>query len=594
MKKIIAIIAIILFISSASYSSASTYSELVAKRDSLILRSIQLIQQEINDLSSKILGKKTYGTAIPNSPALVDTYLSAGITASANSLTLASGVTNDGTTLTGFMCFTIDVNTPQVEYVCGTASSTLVTGITRGVDMTNPNATTTHAYAHRRFSSIQSTDYPAIQFIQRKLNGLDTLDSKLTYGPSITIPSLSGQDLAPVNYVNSIAFTGSPNGSLTVKGIYQEATKAQTASSTASGSTGADLIVPNSYFSASSTATTTIPVTLSNGKLDQGFIDFTQPFTFSGNTTLSTTTVQGKNVFAGLSKFGGTGVDGALTISSGTTTINLGGLPFVTKNYSSISITGTGVLSFSNPAANGTVIVLKSTSDVTITSSSTNSIDLRGIGATSTTNSGSALQPATTVQSYFGAAGLTAGIQYLLPQLYYANGITNTYPHKSVIITPGSGGGSPAPANSGIGGAGGGALYIEAGGALNFSASSTINASGQNGTNATAPTSGGGAGGGGAGGMVTILANTITTNSGTINTAGGGGGNNQTGNTGAGGGGAGSLYAAGGAGGSAANGSGAAGNSAGGGGAGNDNSIARTGGGGGASSGGLVMVNTEF
>src|SRR5262249_4478364 len=39
------------------------------------------------------------------------------------------------------------------------------------------------------------------------------------------------------------------------------------------------------------------------------------------------------------SKFGGTGADGALSISSGTTTINLGNAAVVVKNYTSISIT---------------------------------------------------------------------------------------------------------------------------------------------------------------------------------------------------------------------------------------------------------------
>ena len=282
MKKIIAILATILFMASASYSSAATYSELVAKRDSLILQSIKLIQQEINDLSIRILGKKTYGAAVPNSPALVDTYLASGITASANSLTLASGVTNDGTTLSGFMCFTIDVNTPQVEYVCGTASSTSVTSVTRGVDMTNPNATTTHAYAHRRFSSIQSTDYPAIQFIQRKINGLDTFDNKLTYSPSVASSSLSGQDLASVTYVNGIAYNGSPNGSTSTKGIYQEATSAQVVAGTATGTTGADLIVPNSFFGSTSTARNMVPVTQANGTLPSAFVDPNGNYVWNG------------------------------------------------------------------------------------------------------------------------------------------------------------------------------------------------------------------------------------------------------------------------------------------------------------------------
>jgi hypothetical protein len=62
--------------------------------------------------------------------------------------------------------------------------------------------------------------------------------------------------------------------------------------------------------------------------------------------------------FTPLYMFGGNGTDGALSIAAGTTTINVGAVQIFIKNYSSISITGTGVLNFSNPHANGTIIRL--------------------------------------------------------------------------------------------------------------------------------------------------------------------------------------------------------------------------------------------
>src|SRR3990167_4955663 len=54
--------------------------------------------------------------------------------------------------------------------------------------------------------------------------------------------------------------------------------------------------------------------------------------------------------------FGGDGSDGTLAITSGTTTISCGSAKVLTKNYSSISITGTGVLAFSNPHASGSMV----------------------------------------------------------------------------------------------------------------------------------------------------------------------------------------------------------------------------------------------
>lgn len=125
----------------------------------------------------------------------------------------------------------------------------------------------------------------------------------------------------------------------------------------------------------------------------------------------------------GTSKFGGTGADGALSSSSGATNIDLGGAQVVIKNYTSISITGTGGLTFTNPHANGTIIIFKSQGNVTLTSSATPNIDLRNVGAIGATTRG------------------------------------------------------------GTSGRGGGAFYMECAGALNFT--STINASGQDGTQST-------------------------------------------------------------------------------------------------------------
>jgi hypothetical protein len=304
----------------------------------------------------------------------------------------------------------------------------------------------------------------------------------------------------------------------------------------------------------------------------------------------STIQLNGANV--AFAKFGGTGADGALSISSGTTTINLGGATTVTKNYTSISITGTGNLAFSNPAAGGTIVTLKSQGNVTITTSSTHAIDLRGIGASAGTNPTAALQPLSTTTQYFGsgAGTITGGGQFLLKALYYAPANSQIYPKQSIVISPGAGGGT-GPGTGATGGTGGGALYLECAGAFNFT-TGAIDASGSVGSNS----SNGAAGGGGAGGMVTILYNTLTANSGTINTAGGAGGNGATsGGVQNGAGGAGSLYAAGASGGTGfANGSNAGGNSAGGGGGGSSGSGGGTGGTGGSSAGGLVLLNTDF
>lgn len=243
----------------------------------------------------------------------------------------------------------------------------------------------------------------------------------------------------------------------------------------------------------------------------------------------------------GVAKFGGTGADGALGISSGTTTIDLGSAAVVTKNYTSIAITATGKLAFSNPHANGTTVILKSQGGVTITSSAT-CIDASGLGgaagaAVSGTNTtgnvgtagASPFGPvpagtaATSAATGTAGAGFNSGLN-----------MAQTIASKGIPMWTGSGGGSGATGGSGGTGAnagrGGGALYIECGGAWNFTTASGISVAGVVGGNGTGTDAGGS--GGGAGGSFVALYATLTANSGTVVVTGASGGSGTGGGKG--------------------------------------------------------------
>lgn len=257
------------------------------------------------------------------------------------------------------------------------------------------------------------------------------------------------------------------------------------------------------------------------------------------------TTGTGSLVRKSFIRFGGTGADGALSITSGTTTIDLGGARIVVKNYTSISITGTGVLAFSNPHSDGTLVILKSQGGVTITSSATRAIDLRSMGgaggAGGTANGGdggNGGSPQATIISPVGGLKGTGGTNAARTHSSLAGVGTGikwiTVNGKAIQVGPGGGGGGGGGGfNSGggsagsAGGRGGGGLFIECAGALNFTG--TIDASGANGTAGTAGSYDGGAGGGGGGGSVVILYNTLTSSAGTITTTGGNGGNSASG-----------------------------------------------------------------
>jgi hypothetical protein len=265
--------------------------------------------------------------------------------------------------------------------------------------------------------------------------------------------------------------------------------------------------------------------------------------------------------------FGGTGADGALSITSGTTTIDLGAVAYFEKNYTSISITGTGKLAFTNKHLNGTIIVLKSQGNITLTSSTAPMIDCSGLGGSGgagkvDTGNGTIGTKGVGFLLYDtnpGAGGLSSGTAAggaipstvsIIPSK--VNSLTSL---KYFNIFCGAGGGGGAAGNlgagrsSGVGGAGGGGLIIECGGGWNFTTTGGISVAGGVGANSDAGLSGnyhgcGGAGGGG--GSAVILYKTLISNTGTFILTGGAKGTdtiNAAGNTASTGGGGGGITA---------------------------------------------------
>lgn len=255
-----------------------------------------------------------------------------------------------------------------------------------------------------------------------------------------------------------------------------------------------------------------------------------------------------------ITKFGGTGATGALAITSGTTTVSCSSLGYLELNYTSVSITSTANLAFSSPNnTTGTMVAIRSQGNVTLTSSSTHVIDVRGLGGGPASGYVIADSPASGASGQGGPGGSSTAGQGSASGPNFPTGGGAAYTAQVTMPGPplppinplsrsvlpggnggngtsggsnGSGGGSP-----GSGGLGGGALYIECAGSYNFT-TGAIDASGATGGAAPHNTSGGfqgGCGGGGAGGNILVLYFALTANTGTYTVTAGAGGTNAFG-----------------------------------------------------------------
>lgn len=243
--------------------------------------------------------------------------------------------------------------------------------------------------------------------------------------------------------------------------------------------------------------------------------------------------------------FGGDGSDGALEVSSGTTQIDAVNAEVIVKNYTNVSITGTGKVELINPATKGTILILKSQGDITITSSTIPSLDLSGcgadggngagIGADGNPGSAGTAVPYNLTGPTGGGAGVGAGDGSggTAPYASYDPEMA-AYTRSNFYICGSGGGGGKGGATGagGDGGRGGGCLVIECGGDFEFTSVNGISVAGDNGSNGV---SDGGGGGGGGAGMALIFYKTVLAATGTVNVDGGDGGTSGGANSGGGG-----------------------------------------------------------
>ena len=230
-----------------------------------------------------------------------------------------------------------------------------LSGCSRGLLPFSPyTASTTYQFPHGGGTSVVFSNPPQLynQFAGKdndeSITGLwlfsTTTANAPRYNGGISLSGLNTSTLAHLDYVNSVASSGAADATTGVKGIVELSTKSEFAAGTATGDTTASLSPPNSFFNATTSATTTGVVTKTGGKISQGFLDLTEHFAFSGGVSSTATTS-----ITGLLTTNTTTISGLLTLNGSIVTNGLiGGSYLLTATTTDITVTASSTFNILN------------------------------------------------------------------------------------------------------------------------------------------------------------------------------------------------------------------------------------------------------
>lgn len=338
-------------------------------------------------------GVKIYASTIPASPANFETSLVSPIGATDTSMTLVSGTLANGSSLSGYTCFTVDSGTPTLEFICGTASGTSITSLVRGVDTVDGKTSVAALeFSHRRGADVKITDFPAFSIVRNIANGTDTFPNILSYGsdPSFT----TGTQIIDKTYVdNSLsggtALLGITNDTSTNATMYPVWVTANTGnlpikvSSTKLSFNPSTGLLSSIGFSGSTLtlggATSSAVLTLPSGTSSAG----TSPLKFTSGTLLSTPE-SGAVEFNGTHFYGTiSGVRYQLDQQSAASGLTVGTSVITGGSSGNVFYNNGGVLGEMTTSGSGTGLALTNSPTIT-TPSFTNGLKIGGSATSGT------------------------------------------------------------------------------------------------------------------------------------------------------------------------------------------------------------------
>src|SRR3990167_489456 len=307
----------LLIITSLLIPSFSLASFLGFVRNSDIIgyqQQLELIKFRLDEIQKKIdlllQGGDLLGAVTQPIAGTAYTLSGSGVSGSATSITLTSltlpqtgyEIADSDLPTTFYITLEPGSRTRQEIVSCttstqsGSDATATLSGCTRGLLPISPyTASSSYQFAHGGGTAVVFSNPPQLyeEFAavanNETITGIWTFSSSSLPRASSTPTYGAGDELKFVTYgqLASTSFTGTVDGSLTQKGIFEVADKSELANGSSTGGTSAFLIPINSYFNASSSATTTVPVTGVDGKLSNTFIATSSVYLWTGTSTIT-------------------------------------------------------------------------------------------------------------------------------------------------------------------------------------------------------------------------------------------------------------------------------------------------------------------
>lgn len=212
---------------------------------------------------------------------------------------------------------TLEPNTSKKEFISftgvtqsGSDTTATLTGVTRGLKFNAPyDQDTTLRQSHFGSSILIISNPPQLYNRLTAKDNEETITAIWTFA-STTMPQLDSYLAATTTtqfvtkkYVDDTAIAGAPDATDSVKGIVEIATNDEITNATSFGSTGARLAVAADTLGVLASTTPSadrLVKSLGTGKVDQGWLDLTAPFSWSGLNSFSATTTQATTTVTGL------------------------------------------------------------------------------------------------------------------------------------------------------------------------------------------------------------------------------------------------------------------------------------------------------